>query len=70
MIAALPIFDIFTGKQARNIFCLNDQSIIACFMIIRGVYNSVSVRNISKRLQDWMLHTSYNHKTSNNGLVV
>ena len=26
MIVALPIFDVFTGKQARNIFCLNDQS--------------------------------------------
>ena len=37
MIAALPIFDIFTGKQAGNIFCLNDQPNIACFMIIRGV---------------------------------
>ena len=37
MIAALPIFDIFMGKQAGNIFCLNDQTNIACFMIIRGV---------------------------------
>ena len=37
MIAALPIFDIFTGKQTGNIFCLNDQPNIACFMIIRGV---------------------------------
>ena len=33
MIAPLPLFDIFTGKQAGNIFCLNDQTNInpACF---------------------------------------
>ena len=37
MIAGLPIFDIFTGKQVGNIFCLNDQTNIACFMILRGV---------------------------------
>ena len=37
MSTALPIFDIFMGKQAGNIFCLNDQTNIACFMIIRGV---------------------------------
>ena len=37
MSAALPIFDVLMGKQAGNIFCLNDQTNIACFMIIRGV---------------------------------
>ena len=26
-----------TGKQPRNIFCLNDQANIACFMCLRGV---------------------------------
>ena len=26
-----------TGQQPGNIFCLNDQTNIACFMIIRGV---------------------------------
>ena len=41
MIAALPIFDIFLGKQAGNIFCLHDQPNIACFMIIRGVYHPI-----------------------------
>ena len=41
MIAALPLFDIFTGKQAGNIFCLNNQPNIACFMMIRGVYHLI-----------------------------
>ena len=41
MIAGLPIFDIFTGKQVGNIFCLNDQTNIACFMILRGVYHPI-----------------------------
>ena len=41
MSAALPIFDIFTGKQAGNIFFPNDQTNIACFMIIRGVYHLI-----------------------------
>ena len=27
--------------KARNLFCLNDQNNIACFMIIRGVYHLI-----------------------------
>ena len=27
--------------QAGNLFCLNDQTNIACFMILRGVYHPI-----------------------------
>ena len=42
MSAALPILDVFTGKQAGNIFCLNNQTNIACFMIITSNLSIIS----------------------------
>ena len=30
-----------TGQQPGNVFCLNDQTNIACFMILRGVYHPI-----------------------------
>ena len=35
--------EYFCRKQPGNIFCLNDQINIACFMIIRGVYVYICV---------------------------
>ena len=35
MSTALPIFDVFSGQQPGNIFCLNDQTDIACFMCFK-----------------------------------
>ena len=55
MSAALPIFDIIMGKQAGNIFCLNDQPNIACFMIIRGVYHPIFQSFVCLLLIDFLI---------------
>ena len=53
-----------TGQQPRNIFCLNDQANIACFMCFRGVQHPIFISyhlkfnysqyTIYKRLNNWM----------------
>ena len=36
----------FTAQQPGNIFCLNDQINIACFMYIRGVWVIIYIHNL------------------------
>ena len=65
MSAALPIFYVFSRQQPGNIFCLNDQTHIACFMCFKRCVTSIFISyhlkfnysqyTMYKRLKNWMI---------------